>query len=117
MVYYYAAKVGFSNGVIAMPLTKRQFELGIDDEAEHLMRQAYQMLTEYRDLAYSARELQEAILRDDATDDMSRKLNHALDVLAEIGAADKGVVEGAEYYAFLAEFDTNTWDRDLSVRI
>ncbi len=96
-----------------MPLSKRQFELGIDDEAENWMRQAYQLLAEHPDLAYSSGELLEAILGE-ASGSAYSKLNHALDVLAEIGAFDKGVVADTEYYAFRAEFDTNTWERDYS---
>ena len=115
MVYYSAAKVGFSDGVRAMPLTKRQFELGIDEEAEAWMRQAYQLLEQRCDLAYSAKELGEHILGDAAGSyNKSGKLERALDVLAEIGAVDKGDVEGTDYYAFRNKFDTSTWERDYS---
>ncbi len=100
-----------------MPLTKRQFELGIDSEAEDWMRQAYRLLIEHRDLAYSAHELEQAILGIEESFDKVNKLNRALDVLAEIGAVDKGEVEGTEYYAFRVEFDTSTWERDLSLSL
>lgn len=100
-----------------MPLTKRQFELGIDSEAEEWMRQAYRLLAEHRDLAYSVEELEEAILGAEVPHDRSMKLVRALEVLADIGAADKGVVESTEYYAFLAEFDTSTWERSRSLSL
>ena len=110
MVYYSSAKVGLSNGVRAMPLTRRQFELGINEEAEDWMRQAYQSLEQHRDLAYSAKELAEDILGDAAASyNKSNKLERALDVLAEIGAVDKGKVDGTDYYAYLQDFDTGTW--------
>ena len=97
-----------------MPLTKRQFELVIDSEAEDWMRQAYRLLTEHRDLAYSADELEQAILGTAVSIEKVNKLNRALDVLAETGAVDKGEFEGTDYYAFRVEFDTSTWERDLS---
>ena len=97
-----------------MPLPRRQLELGIDFEAEDWMRQAYQLLAEHPDLAYSSGELAEAILGTDASTEKVSKLNHALDVLAEIGAFDKAEVKGEDYYAFREKIDTNTWERDLS---
>lgn len=97
-----------------MPIPRRQLELGIDSEAEGWMRQAYQLLAEHRDLAYSSGELEEALLGTEASSGRSGKLNHALDVLAEIGAFDKVELKSKHYYAFREEFDTNTWERDLS---
>ena len=97
-----------------MPLSKRQFELGIDSEAEDWMRQAYQFLAGQPDLAYSLEELEEAVPGKEASSGRSGKLEHALDVLAEIGAFDKATVRGTDYYAFREEFDTSTWERDLS---
>ena len=97
-----------------MPLSKRQFELGIDSEADDWMRQAYYLLAGHPDLAYSWSELDEAIVGKDASFERSSKLIHALDVLAEIGAFDKAKVHGTDYYAFREEFDTSTWERDLS---
>lgn len=97
-----------------MPLSKRQFELGIDSEANNWMRQAYQLLAEHPDLAYSWVELQEAILGNEVSFETAGKLIHALDVLAEIGAFDKAIVHSTDYYAFREEFDTDTWERVLS---
>ena len=114
MVYCSATKVGISNGAIGMPLSRRQFELGIDSEAEDWMRQAYQFLSEHPELAYSSGELEEAILGTEASSGRSGKLDHALDVLAEIGAFVKAKVKGTDYYAFREGFDTNTWERELS---
>ena len=93
-----------------MPLTKRQFELGIDEEGEEWMRQVYRLLAEHRDLAYSTEELEEAILGAEvmaAAD--SWKFTHALEILAEIGAVDRRQVDRSEYHAFLQDFDTGTW--------
>ena len=77
-----------------MPISKRKLELGIDSEAEEWMRQAYHLLAENRDLAYSTWELHEAVLGTAPFPDAkSQKFAGVLDILAETGAADKGVVE------------------------
>ena len=106
-----------------MPLTKRQFELRVDEEGESWMRQIYDLLAEHRDLAYSAEEIRETLLGptssatgtapgfpsfSDAADAQQR-VNRVLDVLVGIGAVDQRDVAGTDYYAFLREFDTNTW--------
>ena len=93
-----------------MPLTKRQFDLGIDEEGEELMRQVYRLLAEHRDLAYSFEELKDTILGGVITAyNQASKYSRALDVLAEIGALDIGEVEQTDYDTFLQEFDTGTW--------
>jgi len=97
-----------------MPIPKRRLELGIDDEGEERIRQAYRLLAEHRDLAYSTKELSEAILGAAVSPDAkSRKFAGILDVLALTGAADKGVVDGTDYYIFRHAIDTNTWESDL----
>ncbi len=97
-----------------MPISKRQLELGIDSEAEEWMRQAYRLLAENRDLAYSTRELQESILGMEFPDAMLLKFAAVLDILAETGAADKGVVDETDYYIFRHTIDTDTWERALA---
>ena len=97
-----------------MPLSRRQLELGIDSEAEEWMRQAYRLLAEHRDLAYSTEELQETILGVDVGNGKRIKFSAVLDILAETGAADKGVVDDTDYYIFRHAIDTGTWERDLS---
>ena len=114
MVYFSAEKIGISNGAIGMPLSKRQFELGIDDEGEEWMRQAFRLLAEHRDLAYSTGELEELILGAEVPYRNSQKFSHILDILAEIGAVDKGEVDQTEYYVFSYDVDTKTWERDFS---
>ena len=98
-----------------MPLSKRQFELGIDEEGEEWMRQAYHLLAEHRDLAYSTEELQETILGAGVSAaTKSPKFAQVLDVLAEIGAVDKGKVDRTNYYIVGYEFNTDTWERVFS---
>ena len=92
-----------------MPLTKRQFELGIDEESETLMREIYDLLAANPDLAYSFKELQSAVLGRPTPVSRIGKFKRAADALVGIGAADLRKVARTNYYAFLQEFDTGTW--------
>lgn len=92
-----------------MPLTKRQFELRIDEEGENLMRQVYELLAVHPELAFSRQELEEAVLGAPIPVTKLGKFRRALKVLLGIGAVDQREVAGTDYYAFLQEFDTNTW--------
>ncbi len=92
-----------------MPLTKRQFQLRVDEEGERWMRQIYDLLAEHRELAYSAEELRQSVLTDPDSPAKRDKLDRALEVLVGIGAVDQRDVAGTDYYGFQQEFDTNTW--------
>ena len=109
MVYNNSAQAGVFDGVIDMPLTRRQFELGIDEESESWMRLVYELLENHRHLAYSAEELREAILGQATDAFKAEKFGRAVDVLAQISAVDKRWLDDIEYYAYLQEFDTGTW--------
>ena len=95
-----------------MPLTKRQFELGVDEEGEEFMRQIYQLLSGHPELAYSQDEIQDEIRAQDSSVD-EIKVERALDVLVGIGAVEKRQFDSTDYvtdyFAFLQEFDTGTW--------
>lgn len=97
-----------------MPLTKRQFELGVDEEGENIMRQVYELLASHSELAYSLKEIQDAMLGQDPfniweTFLVSEKVQRAVKVLVGIGAVDQRTVGDKDYFAFLQEFDTGTW--------
>jgi Fe2+ or Zn2+ uptake regulation protein len=92
-----------------MPLTKRQFELRIDEEMEDWMRQVYHLLNNHRDLAYSSEELCQAVLGKSRDLSASEKLHRSLDALARIGAVERREVHETAYYAFSMAFDTQTW--------
>jgi hypothetical protein len=95
-----------------MPLTKRQFELGIDQEIETWMRHIYDFLSGHRDLAYSYRELLQVI---PGGSEEETKISRALDVLDGMSAVQKRAVGYSDYYAFLQEFDTTSWQRKVRV--
>lgn len=98
-----------------MPLTKRQFELGVDEEGENIMRQVYELLAAHSELAYSLQEIQDAILGQGfsplrmKTLDMPGKVQRAVQVLVGLGAVDQREVGAADYFGFLQKFDTGTW--------
>ncbi len=92
-----------------MPLTKRQFELGVDEEGEALMREIYGLLASNSDLAYSFKELQSAVLGKPTPVSRIGRFKRAADALVAIGAAESRKVAKTDYYAFLQEFDTGTW--------
>ena len=93
-----------------MPLTKRQFDLGVDEEGESLMRRVYDLLAAHPELAYSLEEFEEAFLGQvNLPGPKLGKFRRAVEVLVEIGAVDQREVAGVGYYAILQEFDTNTW--------
>ena len=97
-----------------MPLSVRQFELGIDQEIDDWMRQIYELLARNRQLAYSSQELAEAVLGISVSEARSEKFQHSLDALVEIWALEKRWVDDTDYYAFSQEFDTTTWEPDIS---
>lgn len=109
MVYYSPTPLRISDGVGVMPLTRRQFELGIDEESEQWMRQAYLFLSDHQDLAYSDAELYQEVVGESPELTKRKKFDHTLFILGEIGGLDVRVLDGSNYFAFLEELDTADW--------
>ncbi len=104
-----------------MPITRRQFELGIDDCIAHYMELAHTLLAEHREQAFTFEEifasLQPALInlaREHAPaylphhqplleDWASAMLRRALQKLCELRAADCRRIGDEEYYAYLQE--------------
>ncbi len=97
-----------------MPLTKRQFELGIDEEMEIWMRQVYELLADNNELAYSHDELGQQVLGDARDMEAGEKLERILDVLVRIRAVERREVAGNYYYAFDEKINTSSWELDTS---
>lgn len=99
-----------------MPLTKRQFELQIDEEMENWMRQVYLLLVAHRELAYSYLELLEAVFGPQkSAGAKNAKFRRTLDILCELGAIDRRSVGETDYYAIYHEVNTRTWQLKVSV--
>ena len=91
-----------------MPLTKRQFELGVDEEGEELMRRVYRLSSSNPELAYSLEEIISMIRAEDLSSG-ENQIEKALGVLVGIGAMEGREIGYNEYFAFLQDFDTGTW--------
>ena len=98
-----------------MPITKRQFELGIDEDIQEWMRTIYDLLEADREIAFSSEELRDDFLENSYESSERAKLDRALEVLVQIGAVDKRWVTDTDYYAFIREFDTDSWEMDLDI--
>ena len=94
-----------------MPLTRRQFDLGINDEIEALMRAIYQRLEGQKDAAFGELELADGLGR--TPDD--KYLSIAIKVLQRVYAIEKRVIENQAYYAVLREVETETWTPKVPV--
>ena len=90
-----------------MPLTKRQFELGVGEDTEILMRTIYSILAKDREHAYDAVEIFRLDKR--FMDEWRDRFDRALEALVEVGALELRDVDGTSYYAFHIEVDQNTW--------
>jgi hypothetical protein len=93
-----------------MPITKLQFEMGIDGGIEALMVALYDFLEEHRDTAYSEEELYQRFgVVEPGTYIDSSHLDIALQKIVETGAVEARSVANSTYYAFLRQIDKSTW--------
>ncbi len=93
-----------------MPITRRQFELGINEQVEEVMKAISEFLATRRQEAFEKHELASALGVLDAGDEpleRMRKFNSevglrfvsAMSRLVELGVVQVRLVEGSEYYA------------------
>ena len=96
-----------------MPITKRQFDLGIDEVIQSWMQKIYALLSDNRESAYSTEEIRESLPEDLYQGVTLNLFNHALNVLVKISAIDKRTVDFTDYFAFGSKFDTSSWIPDV----
>lgn len=96
-----------------MPITRQQFELGIDSEIEEWMRKIYDFLELHKNQAFTESEIGEALggieayrvldfAKGDVQDlppSISGRARKALERLVSLGAANERDVAGQTYYA------------------
>ena len=102
-----------------MPLTRKQFELGIDKHVEEWMRRIYSYLSQHKEEAFTEDELAKGLGVEEpsapiSSNNMARAsyikaeqeyrdklqlLNKALGKLIEIGVVETGEVRATIYYA------------------
>ena len=93
-----------------MPITKLQFEMGIDGGIEALMVTLYDFLIEHQDTAYAEEELyQQFVVTKPGSYIDTSHLDIALQKVVETGAVQARAVANATYYAFFQEIDKTTW--------
>ena len=88
-----------------MPITDKQFQLGIDSEIEGWMKKIHDFLSAHPDLAYTAEELATELgglsLFPPPLPGLgipTRSFGTALDKLTDIGAVDVRIVREQRYY-------------------
>ena len=96
-----------------MPITRRQFELGINDDIEEWMREAHAFFSMRRDEAFSTGEIAQN-LEADSKAGGTRDLRRGLEALERVLAIQKRVVRGKTYYAFWHEMNPETWEEKVA---
>ena len=99
----------FDHPPVLTPITPRQFDLGINDDIEEWMRQAYAFLSVRRDQASTAREIAQN-LEAGTTPAAARDLRHVVQALERALAIQKRIVRNSNYYAFWHEMNTQSWE-------
>lgn len=92
-----------------MPITRRQFELGIDNRVNELMIKVYELLESNRDQAYSLAEILENLRLTPVVYPVTDLLRIAIKTLTQIGAIEVSEVTNVNYYAFCQAVDKDTW--------
>lgn len=81
-----------------MPITRRQFELGVDKKMTELMRVIHDFLLDNIHKAYDKDEL--VYLLPHFKDLPSEIIDKVLDKLVEAEAVEEGTIKGEKYYAY-----------------
>ena len=93
-----------------MPISRLQFEMGIDDGIEALMVSVYDLLESNPDAAYSEEELYRRFTANAPGSYIDTShLDIALQKVVGLGCVEARAVANATYYAFLCEIDKETW--------
>ena len=95
-----------------MPITRRQFDLGVDDAIEERMRDVCSFLGNHRSEAYRFREMEQALAIIGPGD--RRTLKASLLTLERVGAIQQRKVRPGSYSAFWHEVDAETWEARIT---
>ena len=97
-----------------MTITRRQFDLGINDNIHGWMREAYRLLAEHRDQAFSEAEIQG---RAQANPLSWEDLKVALETLVKLNAIQSRMVKNTPYFAYWHDMDTDNWEQNPESQI
>ena len=83
-----------------MPITRKQFELGIDSEIEEWMKKIHSFLSEHKDQAFSEGELRESLgLKLPTPVKEIKAFEAALDKIVGLGVAEERLILDKSYYS------------------
>ena len=85
-----------------MPITRRQFEIGIDEKLGEWMRKIYDFFVKYKDAAFTFDEVWKAFYADKEPNIKTgegKLFYDALDKLVELAAVEKRLIGDKFYYA------------------
>jgi len=82
-----------------MPISRKQFERGMDPAVEEIMGKINHFLTQHKDEAYADLELAEAITSGSGEKVELEVFKQALVRLMELAMAEKKVIGDTEYYS------------------
>ncbi len=83
-----------------MPITRKQFEIGVDTKIEEWMKKILAFLAEHKDEAFTHDELRKAILGTSWKISEREAFDEALNKLVELGGAEKRIIRGTDYYSY-----------------
>ena len=83
-----------------MPISRKQFERGIDPQVEELMGKINHFLSGHRDEAFDSSELLEAAMGSSREKDKLDAFNEALMKLIEMEMVEKKAIGGIDYYSY-----------------
>lgn len=90
-----------------MPITKKQFELGITPKIENLMKLAHAHLTDHRDQAFDLSDLRFLIEHQPGIYHSSDEedLRIALDMLGNLGVAEVRIIRDRKYFSYSSDLN------------
>ena len=98
-----------------MPISRRQFDLGIDKETDDWITKIHQFLSEHKDEAYSEDEIRVKLnlksskyrytFSSENIGDSKTHFKIAIDTLVESGAIGKKEIQGINYYIYIKPID------------
>ena len=81
-----------------MPITRKQFELGIDEDIEEWMKKIHEFLSEKNDQAFNISEVLEQFEVREASE--KHKVELALDKLVEMRSIGERMIKYTTYYSY-----------------
>lgn len=85
-----------------MPITRKQFEMGTDDEIEKYKKMICDFLIQHKEEAYTAKELADACCGAIRFPDQSKAIDDAVKKLMELDSVEYRKIHDTYYYSYKA---------------